>query len=89
MNVGMLWFDNDSKSDLNTKVNRAADYYTGKYGNHPNLCFIHPSMAMLDQEMDSTDQRLQAGDIEVRLTKSVLPHHIWIGMAIQSESLVT
>ncbi len=89
MNVGMLWFDNDSKSDLNTKVSRAADYYTDKYGNQPNLCFIHPSMVLLDQEAESTEQRLKAGEIEVRLTKSVLPHHIWIGTAIENESLVT
>jgi hypothetical protein len=89
MNVGMLWFDNDSKSDLNTKVGRAAEYYAGKYGNQPNLCFIHPSMAVLDQDMDPTDQSLKAGEIEVRLTKSVLHHHIWIGTALQDESLVT
>ena len=89
MNVGMLWFDNDSQSDLSTKVSRAANYYEGKYGKHPNICFIHPSMALLDQDLDSTDQRFTAGEIEVRLTKSVLPHHFWIGTHFQNEVLVT
>ncbi|NIW48028.1 MAG: hypothetical protein GWN30_25750, partial [Gammaproteobacteria bacterium] len=44
MNVGMLWFDNDPKSDIFSKVNRAAAYFTQKYGEKATLCFIHPSM---------------------------------------------
>ena len=44
MNVGMLWFDNDPKSNLDAKIERAADYYRGKYGKVPTLCFVHPSM---------------------------------------------
>lgn len=88
MNVGMLWFDNDSKSDLTAKVTRAAIYYRGKYGNTPNICFIHPSMARVNEEKDSTEQRITAGDIEVRLTKSVLPHHFWLGTQNKEDSLV-
>ena len=44
MNIGMLWFDNDPKTDLNGKIERAAAYYRSKYGQSPNLCFVHPSM---------------------------------------------
>lgn len=44
MNVGMLWFDNDSKASLDTKVERAAHYYLTKYGKQPTLCYVHPSM---------------------------------------------
>lgn len=76
MNVGMLWFDNDTKSDLLTKVSRAAIYYQNKYGKQPNICFVHPSMAQTKSE----DQAIIAGKIEVRLTKSVRPHHFWIGI---------
>ena len=32
MNVGMLWFDNDPRTALSVKVQRAADYYHQKYG---------------------------------------------------------
>jgi hypothetical protein len=88
MNVGMLWFDNDVKSDLPSKVSRAADYYQGKYGEFPNICFVHPSMARLDPDQTPKVQRIMAGDIEVRLTKSVLPHHFWLGIRTQAESLV-
>ncbi len=83
MNVGMLWFDNDPNSDLTAKVARAASYYMGKYGDHPNLCFIHPSTASKEDEVISEEQKFESGDIEVRLTKLVLPHHFWIGTQIQ------
>jgi hypothetical protein len=84
MNVGMLWFDNDSNSDLTSKVARAASYYMGKYGDPPNICFIHPSMALNDVDNFPEEQKIKAGDVEVRLTKTVLPHHFWIGTQIQN-----
>ena len=89
MNVGMLWFDNDRKSDLPAKVKRAATYYQGKYGAHPNLCFVHPSMAANQESDHSTEKPLITGDIEVRLTKTVLPHHFWIGIHRQESKSVT
>lgn len=72
MNVGMLWFDNDTKSEMKTKIKQAATYYQKKYGQQPNLCYVHPSMVNGDP--------LRADGIEVRTTKSVLPHHFWIGV---------
>lgn len=72
MNVGMLWFDNDPKADLITKVNRAAKYYQDKYGKNATLCFVHPNML--------ADESLQVGDVEVRKTRSILPNHLWIGL---------
>jgi hypothetical protein len=84
MNIGMLWFDNDSKSDITSKVKRAANYYVGKYGDQPNICFIHPSMASQDGENANEAEKFDAGDIEVHLTTSVLPHHFWIGKQLQN-----
>jgi hypothetical protein len=72
MNVGMLWFDNDTKSDFKMKIKRAAAYYQNKYGQQPNLCYVHPNM--LEGESLKTD------GIEIRTTRSVLPHHFWIGV---------
>ena len=72
MNIGMLWFDNDSKVDLATKVHRAADYYRNKYGKTPNLCFVHPSMV--------ENASYQGNGIELRTTRSVLPNHFWLGV---------
>jgi hypothetical protein len=89
MNVGMLWFDNDTKSELLAKVARAADYYNDKYGKHPNLCYAHPSMANSTPKSKPENQSINLGDIEVRLTKSVLPNHLWIGISSLDGNTVT
>lgn len=72
MNIGMLWFDNDPKTNLEGKVERAAAYYRTKYGHAPNICYVHPSMLQVDPS--------KAGAVEVRSNKSVLPNHFWIGV---------
>mgnify|MGYP001168709664 FL=1 len=71
METGMLWFDNDTRSDLLTKVVRAADYYQRKYGKKPDVCFVHPSAVQDSQRMDG---------IEIRRSQMVLPNHLWIGL---------
>ena len=78
MDVGMLWFDNDKERDLSTKVMRAADYYRKKYGNVPNLCYVHPNMFPAQKEVES--KKVMAGNVEVRSAITVLPHHLWIGV---------
>lgn len=77
MNVGMLWFDNDKARDLDAKVMRAADYYRKKYGNVPNMCYVHPSM--LPSKRGAEDHKRMAGSVEVRSAVTVLPNHFWIG----------
>lgn len=85
MKIGMLWFDNDPKADLKVKIERAASYYSKKYGRSPNLCFIHPSMAVNGNgnHHGNGNGRLEAGaaGIEVRTNRSVLPNHFWIGIS--------
>jgi len=71
MKTGMLWFDNDPKADLQTKIARAADYYQKKYGQKPDLCYVHPTML-------STTTR--ADGVDVRPNRQVLPNHFWIGV---------
>lgn len=72
MDTGMLWFDNDPKVDLTTKISRAANYYQKKYGIHPNLCFVHPSMVQ--------DQPENRNSIQVKTNQRILPNHLWIGI---------
>ena len=80
MNVGMLWFDNDVKSDLVSRIERAAIYYKEKYGKAPNICFVHPSMTNRIKAVGEDNPPIKAGEIEIRTTRSVLPNHIWIGV---------
>ena len=72
MNAGMLWFDNDPKTALAAKIEKAVDYYRHKYGRDPNLCLIHPSM--MEREQPET------GKVTVRPYRPVLPGHLWIGV---------
>ncbi len=73
MKTGMLWFDNDPKTDLPTKISRAAAYYEKKYGQMPDICFVHPTMIGAAS--------LKSLGIEVRPTRNVLPHHLWLGVS--------
>lgn len=85
MNVGMLWFDNDPKKELDDKIERAATYYSEKYGKKPTICFIHPSM-MPDSSTRSPDNdasvevEVQDVQLQIRSNQSVLPNHFWIGV---------
>ena len=89
MDVGMLWFDNDTHTDLPSKIENAAEYYLNKYGIRPNVCFIHPCMTPDDlgsQKIESNQRKhksnplFTAGSIEVRTSNSMLPNHLWIGI---------
>lgn len=83
MDIGMLWFDNDNNADLNAKVERAASYYQKKYGQSPNLCFVHPTM--LSQNGKKTKKRAvrKTPDVELRTSHSLLPNHFWLGITTQ------
>lgn len=78
MNAGMLWFDNDPKTALTAKIERAVDYYRRKYGRDPNLCLIHPSM--LPQNETAGKDGSATGTLTVRPYRPVLPGHLWIGI---------
>lgn len=73
MNIGMLWFDNDNKADLATKIQRAASYYHTKYGKAPNICLVHPRTL--------GNNTCKGTGIEVKATRSVLPNHFWLGVS--------
>ena len=73
MNRGMLWFDNDPKTNLAVKIKQAADYYRQKYGAAPNLCLVHPSML--------AEKTIEEGKITIRTYRPVLPGYLWIGLA--------
>ena len=83
MNAGMLWFDNDPKTALSAKVERAAAYYEKKYGKRPNLCLIHPTETPIPDPSPKSENTLDSGEgskIMVRPYRPVLPGHLWIGV---------
>lgn len=71
MRVGMLWFDDNRERTLEAKIDKAARHYEAKYGIHPTLCYVHPSMLV--------DKSVNIPGIDVKETNRVLPHHFWLG----------
>jgi hypothetical protein len=69
---GMLWFDNNPKTDLPEKIDRAAQYYLKKYGQTPTLCFVNPKMI--------GEQEPEKDKIEVKASETILPFHFWLGI---------
>ena len=85
MKIGMLWFDENSKAELPSRIERAASYYHQKYGQGPNLCYVHPSMlkeGILTLDLDEKNQQsgLPHFKVEVRPTKTIRPNHFWLGI---------
>ena len=81
----MLWFDNDLKADLQTKIERAVRYYRDKYGSTPNLCFVHPGMLpprepAADPVEKAAPVFYEVSGVEVRAARNLLPQHLWIGV---------
>jgi hypothetical protein len=82
MNTGMLWFDNDPKTALNAKIERAAAYYQKKYGRKPNLCLIHPNALNGEKPENGKTAGPVSNDsgVTIRPYRPVLPGHLWIGV---------
>ena len=78
MNTGMLWYDNDPKTALTAKIERAVNYYHKKYGRKPNLCLIHP--AALEKPGKGKEVSSKAKGVKIRPYRPVLPGHLWIGV---------
>ncbi|MEN8240452.1 MAG: hypothetical protein ABFS17_00910 [Chloroflexota bacterium] len=76
MDFGMLWFDNNPASNLSQKVDRAAEYYRSKYGSAPTICLVNPKML--------TDHEIKDCSLVVKPNPIVLYHHLWIGIADDS-----
>ena len=84
MKTGMLWFDNDPKTVLQAKVERAAEYYRQKYGSLPNVVMVHPSMLTENSNKDAELEYNSSKKIKIRPYSPVLPGHLWIGVEDQN-----
>lgn len=71
MEIGMLWYDNGT-SKIKERVQRAAEYYTDKYGRKPNLCLVNPAMIK--------GEASKVNGVQVRTAEAVMPDHFWIGV---------
>lgn len=72
MKIGMLWFDNDPRTDLFGRVQRAVDYYLQKYERMPDRCYLHPS------EIPEEGSHLM-GPVQLVPSENIRRNHLWIG----------
>ena len=85
MEIGMLWFDNDRKASIPSKVEKAARYYQKKYGVNPDLCYVHPKTVKGESPGNGRSRKTNVqepyriGKILVLKDEKVLPDHFWIG----------
>ena len=77
MHIGMLWFDNDPRTTLSVKIQKAMEYYSKKFGRVPDLCLVHPSM------LESGQKQFELGTLIIRPYRPVMPGHLWIGVEDQ------
>jgi hypothetical protein len=93
MDIGMLWFDNDKKASIPSKVERAARYYQKKYGKNPDVCYVHPKMVKGENgrnngsKMSAGSHPLKIGTILVLKNDKVLPDHFWIGIRTHEDQI--
>lgn len=73
MKTGMLWLDADSRRTLDEKIERAVDYYRQKYGGAPDLCLVNTATF--------AEEEKSIGTVKVQRTRTVLPHHFWVGVS--------
>ena len=76
MDIGMLWFDDDSRRGLDEKVARAAAYYKKKYGMQPTECHVNPAMLGAEGAGDG----LTTAGVRVRPNRTVIRNHLWLGV---------
>ncbi|HNT73409.1 MAG TPA: hypothetical protein PKH77_00175 [Anaerolineae bacterium] len=80
MDVGLLWHDNGAE-DLAIKLSRAAARYRARFGQPPNVCYVHPTA------LPNGDKKI--GAIQVRSSPKILRHHLWLGYETGSTSAVS
>ena len=51
MNIGLLWFDNESERSLKEKIGNAVSHYSQRFGDKPTVCYMHPET--LDDDFNS------------------------------------
>src|SRR4029079_9185056 len=78
MDIGMLWYDDDSKRAFGEKLARAVDYYKAKYGSVPTVCFVTPAAFK-----DAPDT---AAGVQIRSARNVMVDHFWLGVGEASGS---
>ncbi len=74
MQMGLLWFDNDPRKILTTKIEDAARRYREKFGAPPDTCYVNQAALAGGQGV------VGAPGLRLVPAANILPHHFWIGV---------
>ncbi len=70
MDVGLLWYDG-GKKQLADKVAKAVKRYRERFGERPNVCYVHP--------LTLPEGEQEVAGVTVRTSPQILQHHFWVG----------
>lgn len=76
--VGLLWFDDDPGKGLEEKVHAVAARYWRKFGEPPNVCFVHPAT------LGDNGKLRMVGNVLLKSRRTVLRNHFWVGVEKES-----
>lgn len=71
MNIGMLWFDDDPRKTLDTKIQQAAARYREKYGRAPNACYVNPAAIAANSTRNG---------LHIIAARTIRPNYLWLGI---------
>ena len=70
MNVGLLWSDFGT-DPLAAKIQRAAQRYRARFGQAPDICYVHPTAL--------AGGTPTVPGISVKPSAKILQGHLWLG----------
>ena len=68
MKMGLLWFDDDARKNIVSKIDEGADCYRDKFGHSPNVCHVNPLNVVRHARLEVVPNPL------------IQPNHFWLGV---------
>jgi hypothetical protein len=69
---GLLWFDDTPGRTLEQTIAHIVERFRQKYGESPNVCYVHPSTITNGEKMVGSVKVLSSSTVVVN------PHHFWM-----------
>lgn len=76
MNVGLMWYDDDPKKPIESKIEQAAARYREKYGQAPNACYVNSNAGAAPTGKAAGAQ----GGLRVIPAAAIRPNYFWVGV---------
>lgn len=69
-----MWYDNNPKKPVSTKIDEAVVRFIQRYGRTPDVCMMNDHETLLEFK-----QPEHAPDLRVLSIKTVPTHYFWVG----------